>query len=478
MKSALGRWVAAAAVIVVGTGIALSTGASAFATGTTPPYEPDPQSVGTVTFYDSSGNAITSGSINDTPMAAYAVGSATIVAGDTSANLIAAQPNPSALTANWNTDFLGGFTAYPITSGAPASIETLSQTFPVATGTAGDLSLNDFIAEFPNDPAHDSNTSYQNLYQLRLETANGSVTHVNSYDVADVLVSGTTWTQVYPGPATPTTTTLAVVPPSPVTQGTSVTLTANVSTTADDTVHPAGTVEFFEGSTSLGSKSVNTTTGDAVLTTTKLLPTDSSGKSLTAVYTAVSGSGDGGSTSNAVNYVVDPVAATPKISGKVKVGETVKCDESLSSGEKATYEWSVDGKDKATGKSYSIPGSAYKDTLTCTATVSVGDSPTSSATSAGQKVAQGKALKNTQKPKLSGPHKAGKKETVSTGKWSPKASSYAYQWFDGNKKIKGATKDKLKLKKSEKGDKISCDVTASKKGYADGEASSKSVKVT
>jgi hypothetical protein len=201
MKLRLSSAVAGAATLVTAAGIVLAGGVVARA-ATTPPYEPDPQSVGTVTLFNSSGSVISSGSINTSPIAAYAVGSAVITAGDNTANLIAAQPNPNAATSAWNTDFLGGFTSYPLTTG-PSNIQAISQTHPVVTGASSDLSLSNFIAEFPNDPAHDSNTSYQNLYQLRLETAKGSTTNVNSYDVLDVLVSGTTWTQVYPTPDRP-----------------------------------------------------------------------------------------------------------------------------------------------------------------------------------------------------------------------------------------------------------------------------------
>jgi hypothetical protein len=193
MKPVLGRYVAIAAVVAVGVGVALGTG-SAAAAGGSAPWEPDPQSVGTITFYNAAGTPITSGSTTSSPMAAFAVGSTTVHAGDTTAVLIAAQPNSDASTANWNTDFLSGFTSYPISSGAPASIQTLSQSKPVVTGKSTDLALSDFIAEFPSDSGK---PGYKNVYQLRLKTANGS-TQTAEYDVADVIVSGSTWSEVYP----------------------------------------------------------------------------------------------------------------------------------------------------------------------------------------------------------------------------------------------------------------------------------------
>jgi hypothetical protein len=173
------------------------------ATAATPPYEPDPQSFGTLTFYNASGTQITSGNINTAPMAAYVVGQHAGRVGDHSTLLNMAQPNPNALTGNWNVDNLTGQSDYPLSSsGNPANIVTMSQTLPVSKGTSGDFSVADFIAEFPNDPAHDSNASYQNLYQVRLVTTNGA-DQDPSYQVADIMVSGSTWTEVYPTGGTP-----------------------------------------------------------------------------------------------------------------------------------------------------------------------------------------------------------------------------------------------------------------------------------
>jgi hypothetical protein len=87
------------------------------------------------------------------------------------------------------------------------------------------------------------------------------------------------------------------------------------------------------------------------------------------------------------------------------------------------------------------------------------------------------ALANTAKPKLSGAHKAGKKEKVSKGSWSPKATSYSYQWYLGSKKIKKATKSSITLTKSEAGKKLSCRVTAKRAHYKSATAKSKSVTV-
>ena len=146
MKHRLSSAVVGVSTLAASAGLVFMGGVAAHA-ATTPPYEPDPQSVGTISFFNSSGVQITSGSIDDAPIAAYAVGSATIRAGDAKAVLLAAQPNPSSATSGFNVDSLTGQVAFPPASGPP---NITSQTNPVVTGSSGDLTLDDFIGEFPN----------------------------------------------------------------------------------------------------------------------------------------------------------------------------------------------------------------------------------------------------------------------------------------------------------------------------------------
>jgi hypothetical protein len=117
-----------------------------------------------------------------------------------------------------------------------------------------------------------------------------------------------------------------------------------------------------------------------------------------------------------------------------------------------------------------------KNSITATFTPTA--STFASSVSAAKTVTVKAVLKNTKKPALSGPHKVGKAEKVSHGSWSPKATSYSYQWLLNGSKIKGATKSSYKLIAKDKGKKISCKVTAKKSGAISGTATSKSVKVT
>jgi hypothetical protein len=289
--------IAGLAGVAMAAGLTLVGAQSAFAA--TPPYEPDPQSFGTLAFFDASGNQITTGSINNAPMAAYVVGTKPGRTGDTTTLLNMAQPNPNQTTANWNVDNLTGSSAYPLpAAGNPANIVALSQNHPVSKGTSGDFTVANFIAEFPNDPAHDSNTSYQNLYQVRLITANGA-DQDPTYQVADILVNGTTWTQVFGATATTTALTSSA---NPTDTATAVNLTATVTPST-----AAGTVQFMDGSTALGSP-VAVSGGVAHLNSQTFATIGT--HHLSAVFTPTDTVNNLGSTGTLDETVTAPAAAT------------------------------------------------------------------------------------------------------------------------------------------------------------------------
>lgn len=117
---------------------------------------------------------------------------------------------------------------------------------------------------------------------------------------------------VSPGPAVATTTTLTPSPASTQQQGQPVQLTAHVAP-ASGTDPASGSVEFFDGTTSLGSQAVNAS-GDAVLTTSFATVGT---HSLTAKFVHSGNFGD--STSAAVTY---SITATPKTSTTTAVSAT------------------------------------------------------------------------------------------------------------------------------------------------------------
>jgi hypothetical protein len=143
-----------------------------------------------------------------------------------------------------------------------------------------------------------------------------------------------------------------------------------------------------------------------------------------------------------------------------------------------SYAWLANGTKIGTGQSLLVPGSAYKKQLACQVSVHDGSGPSNAATSASVTVSLGKPLTATKKPTLAGPHKVGKVETVKPGTWSQRGATFTYQWLLNGKVIKHATKSSLKLTKADKGKKISCRVTAHDFGFANGVATTASVRVS
>jgi large repetitive protein len=109
-------------------------------------------------------------------------------------------------------------------------------------------------------------------------------TGTTTYDQSLFLTFGTsTYTTSANGPAGPaTTTTVVSASPNPAQVGTTVTLTATVSTSASGVATPAGTVQFESGGTAIGAAVTLNASGVATTTTTF---TTAATDSLTAVYT-------------------------------------------------------------------------------------------------------------------------------------------------------------------------------------------------
>jgi hypothetical protein len=352
-------------------------------------------------------------------------------------------------------------TVAPATAGTVSFFSGTTQvgTTKTVTGTNG-------VATVTTTPPNGT-TAYKAFFTPAIPNSPaGTGFTLASYDIGS---NGSLSYQVGTGPAA-TTTTLTANPATSAQQGSSVTLTGTVSPAS-----AAGTVAFEENGTVVGTQAVSS--GVAALTTSKLLASPPGGASLTATFTPTNPSSFTSSTSAALTYTVNPVAAKPTLTGPHQVGQKETCNESLEPGVTATYAWKVGSTQVGTGKTLTVPASAVNKQLACTATVQDGSGPKSSATSSSVKVSLGKALTAVKKPSLSGSHKVGKTETVKPGTWSQKAT-FTYQWLLNGKVIKHATKSTFKPTKSDKGKKLSCRVTAHKAGFANGSATTSSVKVS
>ncbi len=256
----------------------------------TPPYEPDPNSTGALVFYNAAGAVVTGGSINDQPFATYVQAQAAGRSGDSKATLFGYLPKNGIPTGAFSGEAMTASTSYPDSS-APASLA--SSPLPLVKVTAADETIATLIDDLPNT----ATDGYQGLYQLRVKTSGVGQVAGATYDAADIFVSGTTWTQVYPAvsSATPTTTALQVSPSSPVLVGTSVTLTATVSP-----AQAAGSVQFFDGPTALGA-AVTVSSGSAQVSTSALT---AGNHSLTATFTSSDSSTFASSASSASSMTV------------------------------------------------------------------------------------------------------------------------------------------------------------------------------
>ncbi|MFT4082685.1 MAG: CHAP domain-containing protein [Nocardioides sp.] len=76
-----------------------------------------------------------------------------------------------------------------------------------------------------------------------------------------------------------------------------------------------------------------------------------------------------------------------------------------------------------------------------------------------------RTLSNTKKPVVAGTAAVGSTLTVGTGRWSPSATSFSYQWWADGKPISGATARTFTVPASLVGDKIGAKVTVSRSGY-------------
>jgi len=233
MKLNLRRMIASGSMLAIIGGVLAGTASMASA-ATTPPWEPDPNALGSLTFFNSSGQVVTSGT-NLAHLFDYAEASTPDATAGTKATLTFAAPVPSTPTGSFTSQQESASTNFPNTA-APAPLNSTAN--PVVTLAAGDANLAAFIQA--NTPQ--TAPGFANVFQVRLITSGaGGVGTVGAgtYWEDDILVNPTTgsWSIEFPAQVTATTTTLSANPAT-ATVGVSDTLTATESPAA------AGTMDF------------------------------------------------------------------------------------------------------------------------------------------------------------------------------------------------------------------------------------------
>ena len=267
------------------------------AAGSTPTFEPDTNAVGTVSLYNAAGTQITSGVTTDTPFATYykASGPKTGAFTFNLGNVTLYTPQDGVPTASWTTgeqitSSENYTTAQP---GYPAGLNNPA-TNVVIKGLSSDNTMASHISNFPS-----ASVANAGVYQIRVYTSTAATT----YYTADIKVTGTAWTQVYPTVVTGTATTMAlsVSPSGSTTAGTSVTLSATVSPSG-----AVGAVQFLDGATAIGSP-VAVVSGVASTSTTSLAV---GSRSLTARFVPTDSAVWSTSTSSPATLIVTTVPAT------------------------------------------------------------------------------------------------------------------------------------------------------------------------
>ncbi len=314
MKLTFKSVVAGAAALALATGMTVVGASSASAAAAT--YDPDPNAAGTLSFYDAAGNQIAGGSTTG-PLAAYykasgpKVGAFAFNLGSMSiATPQDGQPTNAWTTVEQTTSSQNYTTQQP---GYPAGLNNPA-TNVVIKSASTDTSLVAHITTFPNASVQNPNT-----YQVRVYTSASATTYYS----ANIVVSGTTWTQSFPVLPTQvtTTTTLAAVTSPVIVNAGATTLFASV-TPASGAI-TSGAVNFLDGATVLGTVAY---TGSNPVTYT--VPASGAGSfatgshSLTATYLP-SGLGFSGSASAVRTLVVNPVASSTSIAVAANVGSGV-----------------------------------------------------------------------------------------------------------------------------------------------------------
>jgi hypothetical protein len=292
MKLGMKRAIAGASAFAIAgaTAVALAGVASASVPS---PWEPDPNSKGSVVFYDAAGNVLTGGN-NLSHIADYFVASTAGSAGATKATLFFAAPDHTqADPAAWAQVQRSASVTYPAATN-PAPITGPGFTFPVVKAGATDANLSTFLSAVTLD----GTANYANIVQVRvydsLDTANYWETNISYNSAAG------TWSVNDPT-VTSTTTTLTASPPSPQTSPASaVTLNATVAPASN------GTVKFFEGGTQLGTTQ-NVTTASGAASVNIGAPALGT-HTYTAVFTPAGGILVTGSTSTPLSYLVQAPA--------------------------------------------------------------------------------------------------------------------------------------------------------------------------
>jgi hypothetical protein len=168
--------------------------------------------------------------------------------------------------------------------------------------------------------------------------------------------------------------------------------------------------------------------------------------------------------------ISSPVNTTPPvISGTPVPGSTLTCSTGTwSNGPTGySYEWNRDGTaiTGAASQTYIVGAGDQGHSLTCTVTAAnaagSGQPATSTPVSVPAPAPPKGTPATTAAPVITGPARAGKTLSCSTGAWTNHPTTFAYQWSRDTTPIHGATGASYTIQKSDEQLTLTCTVTAS-----------------
>lgn len=178
--------------------------------------------------------------------------------------------------------------------------------------------------------------------------------------------------------------------------------------------------------------------------------------------------------------VLPVLSKGPTISGTHRVGHRLTCRVTYIGATSVVFHWKRNGKAVGAAKAtYVLTAKDYKTHLACTAQATSAAGSTAVSTSGRVLIRLGSplALVRHQHATVAGTVRGGRTVKARVGRWTPKATSYTYQWLLAGKPIRHATHAAFAIPKADKGKRLSVKVVAHRRGYGNGSTISKSVVV-
>jgi hypothetical protein len=200
------------------------------------------------------------------------------------------------------------------------------------------------------------------------------------------------------------------------------------------------------------------------------------GKTLTVTVTATSGGKTASATSPATAPITTgpvPNRTLPTITGVARVGDQLTATPGTwgSDAPSFAYRWLADGVTVAgaTAATFTPTSAELGKRLSVVVTASQTGYQNGSAESAKTAPVEGlPPLAVVTAPVITGTPQVGSPLSVSSGTWTPAATSYTYQWAAGGTAIAGATASTFTPSAAQLGKTLTVTVTASRSGYPNG----------